>query len=169
MLYPCNVLDEKYQLSCYGFQPSPVMYFNRGDVAATAAMCDRVPRQFLMPCFKSLGREVTAWADQEHPRTIEMCGRAGQAGGGRGQVWCLEGAAETLINQTADAQDGIRFCRAVGAEAKESCYRAVGGFMTTLLADKEGRARQCDTAEPAFVAVCRRGADVDTPAPPAGT
>jgi hypothetical protein len=84
-------------------------------------------------------------------------------------VWCLEGAVETLINQTADARDGIRFCHAVDGEVKESCYRAVGGFMTTLLAEKEGRARQCDTAEPAFVAACRRGADVDPPARPAGT
>jgi hypothetical protein len=169
MLYPCNVLDRKYQLACYGFQPSPVMYFNRGDVAATAAVCDRVPADFVTICFKSLGREVTAWVAQEHPRTIEMCGRVGQAGGGRGRLWCVEGAVETLINQTADAQDGIRFCRAVDGEAKESCYRAVGGFMTTLLAEKEGRARQCDTAEPAFVAACRRGAELDLPARPAGT
>jgi hypothetical protein len=169
-LYPCNVLDVKYQAACYGFQPSPLMFFNRGDVAATAAVCDRVPQGFVMACFKSLGREVTAWAHQEHPRAIELCGRVGQAGGGRGLLWCLDGAVETLINQTADARDGIRFCRAVeGAGAKESCYVAVGGFMTGLVTEADKRAQQCAAAEPEFVAACRRAAQAEPPARPAGT
>jgi hypothetical protein len=146
------------------------MFFNRGDVAATAVVCDRVPQNFVMACFKSLGREITAWADQEHPRTIEMCGRVGETGGGRGRIWCLDGAVETLINQSADARDGIRFCRAVdGAAAKESCYSAVGWFMTALVAEPEGRAQQCAAAEPEFVAACRRAAQAEPPAPPAGT
>ncbi|HEX5869177.1 MAG TPA: hypothetical protein VFY65_02110 [Longimicrobium sp.] len=163
MLYPCNAVDVKYQASCYGFQPSPIMFYNRGDVAATGRVCERVPAAFVLICFNSLGREITAWADQEHPRTIEGCERLGDAGGGQGRVWCLQGAVETLINQTANTEDGMRFCRAVpGTDAKEGCYRSVGTFMMTLLdaADVDGRARQCAAAEPGFVAACRRGAEL---------
>ncbi|HEX6370427.1 MAG TPA: hypothetical protein VF006_16010 [Longimicrobium sp.] len=169
-LYPCNAVDVKYQAACYGFQPSPVMYFNRGDIPATARVCERAPEAFVATCFESLGREITAWAAQNHLRTIELCARVGSAGAGRGRELCEAGAAATLINQTADVRDGIRFCGALqGAEAKESCYRTVGRVMVSLIADGEGRARACAAAEPEFVAACRRGAEVDPAVQQAGT
>jgi hypothetical protein len=169
-LYPCTAVDAKYQDSCYGFQPSPIMFSNAGDVAATARECDRVPEAFRATCFGSLGREITAWAAQDHGRTLEMCGRVGTAGGGQGRVWCESGAAATLMNQSADPQDGMRFCRLVqGAEGKESCYMRVGFFVATVVADREPRARQCATAEPEFVAICRRAAGIDLPTQQAGS
>lgn len=169
MLYPCNALDVKYQSACYNFQPSPVMFFNRGDVAATARVCERAPEEFRATCFSSLGREVTTWAGQDAARIVEMCGRVGGAGGGRGRAWCYGGAVASRINQAADPQDGIRFCRAVpDAEGKQTCYERVGAFVVTLIADVEARARHCATAEAEYVAVCRRGAEVDPPARSAG-
>jgi hypothetical protein len=170
LLYPCNAVDVKYQGECYGFQPSPIMAFNGGDVAATAGVCERAPEAFRVTCFSSLGREITAWADQDHLRTLEMCGRIGDLGGGQGREWCAGGAVATLMNQAADAQDGIRFCRAVeGASAKEACYRRVGSFTITLSGDVPTRERQCAAAEPEFVAACRRGAEVDLPASQTGS
>jgi hypothetical protein len=171
MLYPCNALDVKYQAACYGFQPSPVMFFNRGDVGATARVCEQAPEAFRATCFSSLGREVTTWAGQDPSRIIEMCGRIGAAGGGRGRAWCYGGAVASRINQAADPQDGIRFCGAVpDVEGKQTCYERVGGFLVTLTPDLEARARHCAAAEAAeFVAACRRGAEVDPPARPART
>lgn len=170
MHYPCNALDVKYQSACYGFQPSPVMFFNRGDVAATARVCEQAPEAFRATCFSSLGREVTTWAGQDPARIIEMCGRIGGAGGGQGRAWCYGGAVASRINQAADPQDGIRFCRAVpDVEGKQTCYERVGAFVVTLAPDLEARARHCAAAEAEFVAACRRGAEVDHPARPAGT
>jgi hypothetical protein len=171
LLYPCNAVDARHQASCYGFQPSPIMFFNGGDVAATARVCERAPEAFVSTCFSSLGREITAWADQDYPRTVEMCSRIGDAGGGRGRLWCEGGAVATLMNQSADPQDGIRFCRGVqGAQAKEACYIRVGSFVVTLIAaDVEARARHCAAAESEFVAACRRGAEVDPPTLQSGT
>lgn len=169
-LYPCNAVEARYQGSCYGFQPSPIMFFNNGDVAATARECERAPQAFLATCFGSLGREITSWADQDHARTLEMCGRVGDAGGGQGRVWCEGGAVATLMNQSADPRDGIRFCRAVqGVQGKQSCYNRVGSFVVTLIADREERARQCAAAEPEFVATCRQSAEVDPPVHQAGS
>jgi hypothetical protein len=39
-LYPCNAVAPRYQYACYGMQPSAVMFFNGGDVAATARACE---------------------------------------------------------------------------------------------------------------------------------
>ncbi|HEX2211190.1 MAG TPA: hypothetical protein VHG93_26135 [Longimicrobium sp.] len=161
-LYPCNVVDEKYRQACYGYQPSPLMFFNGGDVVATARVCQTVPEAFVDACFGSLGREITTWASQEHERTARMCAGVAEVAAGRAGALCVRGAVETLVQQSADPQNGLRFCRVVsGAEPREECYDRVGTFMVTLYADAEERARHCAAAEPEFVAVCRRGAEVD--------
>jgi hypothetical protein len=161
-LYPCNAVAEKYQDACYGMQTSAVMFFNYGDVASTARVCERAPERFLATCFMSLGRDITAFAAQEHRRTIGMCERAGDTAAGRGRVWCLLGAVQTLVNQSADPADGIRFCRAVaGAEAKRECYAAVGEMTAALLPDVGARGRSCSAAESDFVVACRRGAGIE--------
>jgi hypothetical protein len=159
LLYPCNVLDERYLDECYNNQTSAIMFFTRGDVERTARLC-AVPRgELSVTCMFSLGRDITAWAAQDHGRVIEMCQRAGAAGGGRTGTWCALGAMSTLINQSADPQDGIRFCRALpGADAKRHCYRVVGESVARMMAGTQERGRQCETAEPEFVAACRRGA-----------
>jgi hypothetical protein len=163
-LYPCNAVEAKYQASCYGFQPSPIMFYNGGDVAATARECERAPAMFHATCFGSLGREITAWADQDHLRTLEMCGRVGDLGGGEGRQWCEGGAVATLMNQAGDPQDGIRFCRAVeGVAGKERCYTRAGSFVATVIADRPSRERHCAASEPSFVAACRHAAEIDSP------
>jgi hypothetical protein len=155
-------VDVKYQAACYNMQSSPVMQWTNGDVEATARMCAGAPEGMRLACFSGLGRELTAWMAQDHGRTIEACRRVGAATGTPEQSWCLAGAAETLINQTADARDGIRFCRAVdGPDAKRECYQAAGRFMRSLVATPQGRAEQCALAEPEHVASCRQGAHLD--------
>lgn len=168
--YPCNVVDARYRASCYSYQPSPMMFFTRGDVAATSRACEAAPEEFVDDCFSSLGREVTSWAGQDPVRTMELCSRAGAAWGGRGRLLCEQGALTTLVHQAIDPQTGIRFCRTLrGAESKEGCYRALGAFLLAIPGDAEGRARHCASAESEYVAICRRGAELDPPPSQTGT
>jgi hypothetical protein len=161
-LYPCNVLEARYLDACYNNQTSAILFFNGGDVERTARLCALPDADLGVTCMFSLGRDITAWAAQNHARIIEMCGRAGAAGGGRTGTWCALGAVGTLINQSADPQDGMRFCRALpGADAKRECYRVVGESVSRMVAGTQARGRQCETAEPEFVVTCRRGAGVE--------
>lgn len=158
-LYPCNAVGAKYGDACYAMQTSAVMFFNGGDVAATAQMCDGAPEAFRIRCFMSLGRDVSSYSGQDHGRSIEMCGRAGAAAEGQGVLWCMRGLVETFLNQSADPRDGIRFCAAVpGDEVKQDCYRVVGDFTQSLGQTPEERARHCAAADPRFLTACRRGA-----------
>ena len=160
LLYPCNAVALKYQQECYAMQTSPVMFFNRGDVAETARVCERAGA-FMETCFMSLGRDITAYAARDHQRTLEMCDRAGGTAAGRGRLWCALGAVTTLVNFTADPGDGMRFCRALpGADAKRECYRTVGVNIASLVASTDARSQSCQTAESEFVAACRLGAGV---------
>jgi hypothetical protein len=161
-LYPCNVVDTKYGDACYAMQTSAVMFFNGGDVAATAQMCDGAPEAFRTRCFMSLGRDVSSYAGQDHGRSIEMCGRTGAAAEDPGVLWCMRGLVETFLNQSADPRDGIRFCAAVPGDAvKQDCYRVVGDFTQSLGQTPEERARHCAAADPRFLAACRHGAGLD--------
>ncbi|HEU0016290.1 MAG TPA: hypothetical protein VFQ45_21605 [Longimicrobium sp.] len=158
-LYPCTVVDEKYRPSCYTMQTSAMLFFNRGDIAATARGCEKAPEAYLGACYASLGRDITAYASQRHDRSIQMCSTAAGLAGGRAQVWCLNGVVQNLINVAADAGEGIRFCRALSAaEHKRECYRVVGETITTLENAPAARASRCAPAEPEYVAFCRRGA-----------
>jgi hypothetical protein len=160
-LYPCNAVAEKYQDSCYTMQTSAVLYFNYGNVESTAEVCERAPAQFQATCFLSLGRDVTALASQDHARSLELCGRAGDAAAGRGALWCTLGVVQNLMNVAADPQEGIRFCRIVGSDAKGECYRVVGEGIATLVQGTDARGQSCQSAESGFVAACRRGAGVE--------
>ena len=161
-LYPCNAVALRYQEACYSMQTSAVMYFNYGDVESTARVCERAPERFRPTCLLSLGRDVTAFAAQNHQRSIELCQRTGDVLAGRGKVWCMLGAVQTLMNQSADPRDGIRFCRAVeGAEVKSECYRIVGEAIATVVTDSDARGQSCQSAESEFVATCRRGAGIE--------
>jgi hypothetical protein len=161
-LYPCNAVALKYQDACYNMQTSAIMFFNYGDVGSTARVCERAPSQFQATCFLSLGRDVTAFAEQDHRRSIELCQRAGGTAAGQGRLWCMLGVVQNLVNLAADPQEGIRFCRAVeGTEAKRECYRVVGESISTLVTETDARGRSCQTAESEFVIACRRGAGIE--------
>lgn len=158
-LYPCTAVDARYHAACYTMQSSAILYFNGGDVAATARACEGAPEAMVGICIASLGRDVTALAGQDHGRSIALCARTAGAAGGRAETWCLNSVAQNLVNLAADPDEGLRFCRAVaGDEKKRECYRTVGEFIATLVGDPAERAERCRAAEPAFAAVCRGGA-----------
>jgi hypothetical protein len=166
-LYPCNVVDARYQPSCYTMQTGAILFFNGGDIAAAGRACEGAPEAMVSICFGSLGRDVIAFAEMEHGRTLRMCERAAGMAGGRGGLWCMIGAVQNLVNLAADPDEGIRFCREVSTnDHKQACYRAVGEIVYSLVRTPERRDASCATAEPAFVAACRRGAGLD---PPTGT
>jgi hypothetical protein len=163
-LYPCSVVGPAYQQSCYTMQTSAIMLFNRNDVQATARACERAPEAVVATCFGSLGRDVMAITGQSHRRSIEVCGRVAERAGGRGDLWCMLGVVQNLVNLAADADVGMRFCRLVDADDhKRACYRAVGEIIYSLVAGTGPRGESCRAAEPAFVQDCRRGAALDPP------
>jgi hypothetical protein len=164
--YPCNAVAEKYRASCYTMQTSAVLYFTQGNLGAAARACGEAPREYRDTCFSSLGRDITAYAAQNHQRSLEFCGLARGLAEGMGEVWCVAGVAVNFVNLAADPGEGIRFCGLVRDErGKTECYRSVGQSIASLENTTSGRAAHCERAEPAFVVACRRGAGIQ----PAGT
>jgi hypothetical protein len=163
-LYPCTEVDARYHGACYNMQSSAILFFNGGDVRATARACEQAPAAMVPVCIGSLGRDVTALAAQDHARSIELCARTAGTAGGKGETWCLTAVAQNLVNLAADPEEGLRFCRAVADPGqKRECYRVVGESIATLVADPTARAERCARSETGFADACRAGAGVAEP------
>lgn len=158
-LYPCTAVGEAYQPACYVMQTGAILYLNGGSVTGAGRACEGAPPAMVPVCFGSLGRDVMALAEMDHARSLALCGRVAEMGGGQGELWCMLGLVQNLVNLAATADEGMRFCRRVRPEGhKAECYRAVGEQMLTLLPDDAQRGRACEAAEPAYVGSCRAGA-----------
>jgi hypothetical protein len=154
-LYPCNVLEDRYLLSCYQMQTSAILFFNGGDVAATAAICAGAPELYRITCYQSLGRDISALTLQDHEAAIELCDLAGPTH----QYDCQSGYVKNVIDVTAEAADGFEFCRAVReAEGRALCNMAVGEQIWVLATDESRREALCEGADAAHIEQCRRGA-----------
>lgn len=156
-LYPCTVVAERHQGSCYLMQTSAILTANRGDFAEAGRQCERVPEQHQRACFVSLGRDAAAYSRGDNARAVELCGRSPE----NRIPWCVIGTVKNRIDVTADPKDGLAFCRVVtGEAAKRTCYRAIGEQTSALFAAHPERERACAAAEAAFVEECRSGAQL---------
>lgn len=154
-LYPCTVLEERYLIACYQMQTSAILYFNGGDIAATARACDQAPERYRGQCYLSLGRDISGITVQDHDRARRAC----SVGDPEYAVWCHIGYVKNLVDLTADPLDALEYCRgAEGDRLKQACYHAVGEEIWVLTSDRQQGEDWCALAEQGHVDNCRRGA-----------
>jgi hypothetical protein len=156
-LYPCTIVEEQHQGTCYLMQTSPILYYNKGDFAGAARACEQAPAEHLRSCYLSLGRDAAAYAGNDDAKAVDLCRQAPAERLGR----CVSGTAKNRVDVTADAADGFRFCLAVPAgDARQECFRAVGEEIAVLIAGTPARERACASAGDAYADACRLGAGV---------
>lgn len=157
LLYPCTAVDAKYHRACYNIQTAAIMAMNGGRVGHTASVCSRAPGEMASVCLRSLGRDLTAYANRNPARTARLCARAG-----RGEIDCLRGAAFALYDVALRPEESLGLCRAVAGETRKSaCYAAVGERARVSISEPAALAQVCASAESAYVATCRAGARLE--------
>jgi hypothetical protein len=150
-LYPCNTLEDRYLRACYEMQTSPILFHNRGDVAAAGLVCDGAPEQYRPTCYQSLGRDISGRTRHNDERALAQCSGLNPTY----RAWCHVGYAKNVIDVTADPTTGLRYCRAVGdVEGKLACYRAVGQQIWALDVDAAQRTAWCESAEEGYRNLC---------------
>jgi hypothetical protein len=153
-LYPCDVVKEQHRNACYLMQTSAILFRNHGDFRDASAQCQKAPEQYQRTCFISLGRDANSWAREDPRRAIAYCSVAP----GPGQAFCIVGVVKNIVDVTADARDGLNFCRNVPDATKSACNLAVGQEIGLLRPTSAGREQACREADSGYVAECRRGA-----------
>ncbi|MBV9108311.1 MAG: hypothetical protein JO306_02765, partial [Gemmatimonadetes bacterium] len=152
-LYPCDIVKEHHRPACYLMQTSAILWRNNGNFRDAAQQCLKAPEELQRTCFISLGRDANSWSEGNQDRAIAYCGLAPDAG----QAHCIVGVVKNIIDVTANARDGMTFCRKVPDNSKPACYLAVGQEIGLLNPTAAGRKRAC-TAATGYVPECRRGA-----------
>lgn len=155
--YPCSIVAERYQMSCYIMQSSVMLKYNNGDIAKTARDCEAAPGRMRYYCHQSLGRDVSALSRNQAAEAIRMCSLANE----EFQPWCHIGVVKDYVFLAAKAEDGINYCKDVrGNRNKAACYEAVGQQIATLRNDTPQRTALCQPSEETYRANCLWGAQV---------
>jgi hypothetical protein len=163
-LHPCSMLEEQYLMDCYLMQTSIILYLNHGDMADAARTCDRAPSAMRIPCYQSLGRDISSYTVQHPDESIRMC----SMGSPDHQPWCYVGLVKNFIDITAKPESGLNFCPRVPGRANQmKCYEAVGEEIWALTSNDTQRAALCGRAEGELYEACRYGARL-RPEPPSG-
>lgn len=156
-LYPCSILDERYLRDCYQMQTSVILYYNQGDIASAARVCDGAPPAMRIWCYQSLGRDISSYTLQQPEESIRLC----SLGDPRYQPWCYVGLVKNFVDLTAKTDEGFAFCRRVpGRMNRMKCYEALGEEIGILTASTVERTAMCEQAEPDYLDACRYGARV---------
>ncbi|MBA2564892.1 MAG: hypothetical protein H0V09_05665 [Gemmatimonadetes bacterium] len=153
--YPCSILEERYQLACYGMQTSAMLHLNGGDIAAAAGACDGAPPPMRAPCYQSLGRDISSYTLQDPDQSIRLC----SLGSERYRPWCFVGLVKNFVDLTATTESAFAFCAKVpSGPSRMKCHEALGEQIGILKSDLSERSILCDRSERGYVEACRFGA-----------
>ena len=162
LLYPCDIMADRYLYSCYEVQTMAILYFNGGDLGSAAKTCDTAPRAMRYVCYQSLGRDISGFALDSRPKAIEMC----NLGTPQYVPWCVFGLAKSLVDKNAKSDEGIALCKELTvANQKLKCYEGVGEMIATLRNDLTQRHELCKVSESGYVDACEFGARISLQPP----
>lgn len=156
-LYPCTVLAERYQRSCYLGQGSILLSLVGNDFARAAQTCDGAPERVRDVCYTSLGTNASGATLMDADKSIQLC----SPGDPSWRQWCFVGVVKNFIDVTADPASGIAFCGKVPAGIdRDACWRAVGEQISVLYTTDMARRSSACAAAGAGEAICREGARI---------
>jgi hypothetical protein len=163
LLYPCTVLGDRYQRACYEMQAGLIVEVTGLDFAKVAKVCDTAPELMRSVCYQGIGTYVSGVTVRDPEESIRIC----SLGNPRYRPWCFVGVVKNFIDVTSTPDDGIAFCRRLGArDIAASCWVAVGEQVAALYPLMDKRAEACARSAPEYVEACRFGAGLSAARPP---
>jgi hypothetical protein len=154
LAFPCDSVAQRYQPSCWAYQPLAIVMLTKLDFDRTLHACDMAPAPARPRCFAGVGKQSTGWFSEDHHRVIELCRRAGNDNVDS----CFSGAVETLIDANWMPDAALAFCRRVPQSSKGRCYTLIGERMSLVRSNETEVRADCARAEPTFVEACIKGA-----------
>ena len=150
--FPCNIVGEKYKLSCYGYQSSRMMQLFNGDFSAIARECAVLEDEYLRRCFVSMGRDVGGVNVNNVPGAIEDCQSAPE---GDPRNWCLRGAVQNYFWIPEGQDEALAFCEQLEVEDEAAeCYDMIITRAPLVILDSAGLKAFCDRVESSYREFC---------------
>jgi hypothetical protein len=152
---PCRAYADPYAPSCWLFQGFLILRANGFDAERALAVCDGAPDGRSARCYESVGHQLTGLLQKGDRWILDQCAR------GRADLaaHCAAGATLALNAMDWSGSRSARLCSAAPEAWKEQCYRVAADALVDL-ASPEERDRLCAVVEPAYVATCRKAAEL---------
>lgn len=165
-LAPCQAMAEKYQHECYINHAAWLMAVFTNDLGRAALACHVARGEVQSACLQSIGLMVTnpVWQSQiltqSNDRSTEevaweLCRRFPETD----RAECVIGGVDNLLNfDQLNIARAETFCRLVGREDQERCYRQIGQGLRPQTTEAAVVAARCQELPGQFQDVCREGA-----------
>lgn len=115
-LYPCPILEEKYQNMCYTYG---VLSRFQYDLDKSIEICKSIPHQYRNECFETFGRDRTMVSADEN----ELKRQCERVTDNLSRNYCIRGTAYNLVIRFGTHSFlPFSFCSIVASENKNSCF-----------------------------------------------
>jgi hypothetical protein len=161
-VYPCQTVKERHKLYCYLMVTSRVNQLNGYDWKKTAAVCERVEKNWITTCFESYGRDASGFTRQSPRPVARICSYARDFEGS-----CLYGAARDMTSNYSNGRRAGELCRRAPLGYRAQCFYGIGTILGDLHPTKAARRAACAEAAPtSFLPNCMTGAASRAPVSP---
>lgn len=152
--FPCDAVASTYQWACWFFQTSVILTLNGGDLGDASHRCAQLAGTLLDACFRSLGRDVAGYKNEDIPASAAVCTQAVEEGQGP----CVRGLVANVVTFYASPESGLPVCKQVPAQLKQACYTELAVQGRSIAPAR--MAEVCAQAEADYVQGCRADAGV---------
>lgn len=138
-LYPCYILEYKYQRMCYTYGIQTNFQF---DPKKSIELCKSIPMEFQDQCFKNYGnyRTMTTYSPATIKAECDLIGNKDYI------ATCITGAAEAIVFRWGlHSTYGNELCELQSPSQQSSCYERVITMAASLTRKKEALQEYCNT------------------------
>ncbi|HEY5601371.1 MAG TPA: hypothetical protein VIK81_04805 [Patescibacteria group bacterium] len=152
--YPCTILNLKYQEMCFELQSFKFFEFSSLDWPKTFEMCTKIPIAYQKNCYKTLGSSQVGFT-----KDFEIMKQNCDLTPFSYNNTCIRGVVSTLSTRFGgDVERMAKFCLAVDANAKNSCYGQMGASLKLWTKNQQEVNVLCSKVlEAGFENGCREG------------
>jgi hypothetical protein len=157
LAFPCNTVEERYQASCWSYQPVAIRRFLRDAGPRALAACELAPPSARTRCYAGYGKQTLSRYDNDQGVLIELCSMAPRPHDDA----CIGGLVELLIDREWGPENALEFCGRVARYGRDPgpCYASLGERIALLHATPRETAAVCALAvDPRHVEACVRAA-----------
>ena len=127
-VYPCDVVDERYQADCYFYQTTHMLRVFNQDLAAVAQACAEAPAGSVWSCFGSYGRDAAAAANNDPATTIGYCNHVTTVDH---NAACTQGAVQNGFWEKPGGPRAVQYCALLDSipeshlASRDACYDTI--------------------------------------------
>lgn len=118
LLYPCNVVDEKYKQQCYLMQSSYALETLDYDFAKVFDVCASADSQYINTCYTSIGRDASGNSGSDPEKTKATCLLGPDE---IAQSYCVDGAVRDFVSYYHSDIQARTFCEILPENLSNEC------------------------------------------------